>query len=572
MRAFGVPGESYLPVLDALHDTRGTLDFVNCRHEGGAAFMAAATGKLTGAPGICLVTRGPGATNAAIGVHTARQDSSPMILFVGQVATTVRGREAFQELDYRAAFAPIAKWAVEIEHVDRIPEICSRAWSVALAGRPGPVVVALPEDVLSATSAVPALAGPIDLREAAPDAATVRAVLEALGRARRPLLLAGGAGWNDSGKAALRTFAERAGVPVVVSFRRHDLIDNTSAVYAGDAGVGMGAHVRRLLRESDVIVAVNARFGEMTTDGWTLPGPPPVLRDRTLVHAHASADELGRTYAPDLAVNAGPNAFMAALVEASIEGPVGGVVDAPADTSDEAGGEGARASWCADARARMVASLDAPEQPGPVDMARVMAHLRARLPDDAVLTNGAGNFAIWPNRHFSFGRRQRLLAPQSGAMGYGLPAAIAAKLAHPERCIVCFAGDGDLQMSLAELGTAMQTGAAPVVLVLDNAGYGTIRMHQERHYPERVTGTALVNPDFAAIAREYGFHAERVERTVDFADAFERAAAAKAGGLLVLATSMEALTPERTLASVRAQGLAARNGRVVTDEAPDPEH
>ena len=535
-RAFGVPGESYLAVLDALHDARGALDFVNCRHEGGAAFMAAAWGKLTGTPGICLVTRGPGATNASIGVHTARQDSSPMLLFVGQVDTRMRGREAFQELDYRAVFGTLAKWAVEIEHVDRIPEIVSRAWTVALSGRPGPVVVALPEDVLAATTDAPPLAGPVDLREAAPDGATLDAVLGILDAAERPLLLVGGAGWRAGGRRALAALADRLRVPTIVSSRRHDLVDNDSDVYAGDAGVGMGAHVRELLAGGDAILAINARLGEMTTDAWTLPASPPSLgAGRALVHAHASAGELGRAFAPTLAVHAGPNAFSIALA-ARVAGQGARRVDAP---------------WRERARLRWLDSLDAPAQPGPVDMARVMVRLRARLPRDAILTNGAGNFAIWPNRHFAFGADHRLLAPQSGAMGYGLPAAIAAKLRHPGRTVVCFAGDGDLQMVLAELGTAMQTGAAPVVLVLDNGAYGTIRMHQERRYPDRVSGTELQNPDFAAIARAYGFHAERVEATDAFDAALERALESTTGALLVLATSIEALTPGVTLSELR---------------------
>ena len=534
-RAFGVPGESYLAVLDALHDAKGSLDFVNCRHEGAAALAAAAHGKLTGAPGVCLVTRGPGATNAAIGVHTARQDSSPMLLLVGQIETRMRGREAFQELDYRAAFGPLAKWAVEIEHVGRVPEILSRAWTVALSGRPGPVVVALPEDVLAATTSAAPLAGSVDVREAGVEAKTVDEVARTMAAAERPLLLVGGSGWTAAGREAVGSLADRWRVPTIVSSRRHDLIDNGADVYAGDAGVGMAAHVRDLLAGADAILAVNTRLGETTTDGWTLPAPPPTMpAGRSLVHVHAGADELGRAFAPTLAVHAGPNAFARALASRVALDPARG--DTP---------------WRREARERWLASLDAPSQPGPVDMARVMARLRECLPGDAILTNGAGNFAIWPNRHFAFGARHRLLAPQSGAMGYGLPAAIAAKLEHPGRCVVCFAGDGDLQMVLAELGTAMQAGAAPIVLVLDNGGYGTIRMHQERHHPGRVSGTELRNPDFAAIAREYGMHGERVEATGGFDAAFERAMGAEAGALLVLATSMEAIAPRTTLSALR---------------------
>jgi acetolactate synthase-1/2/3 large subunit len=533
-KSFGVPGESYLAVLDALHDTAGKLDFVLCRNEGGAAFMAAAYGKLTGRPGLCFVTRGPGATNASIGVHTAMQDSAPMLLFVGQVGTDLKGREAFQELDYRAVFGTMAKWAVEIDDVDRIPEILARAWTTATTGRPGPVVIALPEDMLTSISEMRPLAGAARIAEPAPGADALDQVEALLSGAARPLLLMGGCNWTEAGQAALQAFAEASDIPVVAAFRYQDQFDNHSPVFAGEAGVGMPAHVRRLMREADVILAVNVRFGEMTTDGYTLLDVP--VPAQTLIHVHGCDREIGKVYVPALGIQAGPNAFAAAL------SPVKGVW----------------AAWRAKARADYEASFDCPPQPSPVDMGVVTAWLRENLPEDAILTNGAGNFTVWPNKFFRYGKEARLLAPQSGAMGYGLPAAVAAKVAHPERPVVCFAGDGDFQMNCQELGTAMQAGAQPIVLILNNGIYGTIRAHQERHYPARVSGTVLENPDFTALARAYGYHAERVERTEDFPAAFERALTSKTGAVLDLEICPEALTPRQTLSQMRQAALAAQ--------------
>jgi acetolactate synthase-1/2/3 large subunit len=536
-KAFGVPGESYLPVLDAMHDTEGRFDFVLCRQEGGAAFMAAAWGKLTGSPGICLVTRGPGATNASIGVHTAMQDSAPMILLVGQVGTDMRGREAFQELDYRAVFGTMAKWVVEIDRVERIPELIARAWTTALSGRPGPVVVALPEDMLSALTDVAPLTGPARISEPAPDVAAVEDALALLSAAKRPLALIGGNGWTGDGTAAFRRFAEVSGIPVLAAFRFQDRFDNHSPVYAGEAGVGMLPHVKRLMREADVILAVNVRFGEMTTDGYeALDVPVPKQK---LIHVHGSAGELGKIYQPVLGITAGANAFSAALR------PV----------------QGAWADWRQGARADYEASFDLPAQPPPVDMAAIMGQLREVLDADVVLTNGAGNFAVWSNKYFKFGPGQRLLAPQSGAMGYGLPAAIAAGVACPGRQVICFAGDGDFQMTCQELATAVQAGVKPVVLILNNGIYGTIRAHQERRFPARVSGTTMVNPDFGALARSYGLMGERVATTADFAPAFARALAAPLGAVLDIALSPEALSPRVTLSAMRAQALAAQGGQ-----------
>ena len=530
-KAFGVPGESYLAVLDALHDTKGAFDFINCRNEGGAAFMAAAWGKLTGRPGICMVTRGPGVTNASIGIHTAMQDSAPMICFIGQVGTDMKGREAFQEIDYRAVFGTMAKWAVEIDDVDRIPEILSRAWTMAVTGRPGPVVVALPEDMLTSETSARPLAGPVYVAEPAPDPVALASARDILASAQRPLILMGGCNWSASGKAALQSFAEASNIPVVAAFRYQDMFDNHSPVYSGEAGVGMPQHVRNLILSADAILAINVRFGEMTTDGYTLlTVPEPSQR---LIHVHASALEIGKIYRPEIGLVSGPNAFAAALE------PVQGKWDA----------------WATEAREGYEATFALPPQPSPVDMGIVTAHLRSILPDDVIVTNGAGNFAYWPNKAMKYGRQSRLLAPQSGAMGYGVPAAIAAKIAHPDRSVVCFAGDGDFQMNLQELATASQYKAAPIILILNNGIYGTIRAHQERKYPSRVSGTDMVSPDFSLIARAYGFHGERVEATADFPAAFARAMASPTGAVLDLNISPEALTPRQSLSAMRQAAL-----------------
>ena len=538
-KAFGVPGESYLAVLDALHDTGGRLDFINCRNEGGASFMAAAWGKLTGEPGICMVTRGPGATNASIGVHTAMQDSAPMILFVGQVGTEMRGREAFQELDYRAVFGTMAKWAVEIDDVGRMPEILARAWKTALTGRPGPVVVALPEDMLTTQSEVPALAGAGDYPESAATRETIGKARAILAKAKRPLILFGGCNWTAEGRRALQSFAEASDIPAVSVFRFQDQFDNHSPCFCGEEGVGMMPGVRKLIREADVILAVNNRFGENSTEGWTLLTVP--VPEQRLIHVHGSDLELGKIYQPELGIHAGPNAFAKAIAEAPVRG--------------------GWADWRAEARAAWEAGFDLGDLPSPVDMGKVTAHLQAVLPEDAILTNGAGNFAVWPNKFFRYGPKARLLAPQAGAMGYGVPAAIAAKLADPSRTVVCFAGDGDFQMNGQELATATQFGAQPVILILNNGIYGTIRAHQERNYPTRVSGTDMgMNPDFVALAKAYGFHAERVEATEDFPAAFERALASETGAVLDLKISPEALTPRVTLSQMRDAALKARGG------------
>ncbi|HRW16286.1 thiamine pyrophosphate-dependent enzyme [Amaricoccus sp.] len=527
--AFGVPGESYLAVLDALYDTSERIRMVPNRHEGGAAFMAEAWSKLTGRVGIVFVTRGPGATNAAIGVHTAMQNATPMILFVGQVGTEAAGRDAFQEIDYRAAFGPIAKWATEIGHADRVPETIARAFSVAQSGRPGPVVVALPEDVLTApTGAAP---GPsVCVPRPGPGAGAREAVARLLGQARAPLVIAAGR-WSEAGRAALRRFAETNHLPVLADFRCQDLLDNDSPSYVGDAGLGKTPGVRALIREADLLLALGSELGEITTDGYgLLASPQPAQR---LIHVHPGPEVPNKVFSAELALACHPEDLLLALDGIALDGRTGWAARTAA----------ARADW--------IASLAVPPQPGALDMGAVMAHLGEVLPEGAILTNGAGNFTIWLNKHFRFRGGTRLLAPQSGAMGYGLPAAIAAKLAAPEACVVCFAGDGDFQMTASELGCALQTGARPIVLVLDNGSYGTIRMHQERSYPGRVSFTDIVNPDFAALARAYGFHGERVERSADFPAAFARARASASGALLALAIDVESLTPRQTLSAMR---------------------
>lgn len=536
-KAFGVPGESYLAVLDGMYETQGAFDFVNCRNEGGASFMAAAWGKLTGQPGIAMVTRGPGATNASIGVHTAMQDSSPMLLFVGQIGTDMREREAFQEVDYRAVFGTMVKWATEIDDVDRIPEILARAWKTALTGRPGPVVIALPEDMLSSTTDTAPLTGPAEYFEPAPAAEAVAKTRAMLSGAKRPLILYAGCNWSDAGHAALQSFAESSDIPVVAAFRTHDMFDNYSPCFCGDAGVGMTPAVRKLITEADVILAINNRFGEMSTEAWTLLDLPKPKQG--LIHVHGSDRELGKVYQPDLGIHAGANAFVQAMAAEPIKGDW--------------------ASYRAEAKDAWEASLVLGDQPSPVDMGKVTAYLTEHLPEDAILTNGAGNFAVWLAKFFRFGPKARLLAPQSGAMGYGVPAAIAAQIAEPSRTVVCYAGDGDFQMNCQELATAVEHGAKPIILIVNNGTYGTIRAHQERHYPERVSGTNLVqNPDFPALARAYGFNGERIETTEEFAPAFERALAADTGTVLDLNVSAEALTPRLSLSQIREAGKKAQ--------------
>jgi len=546
--AFGVPGESYLAVLDALHDVDDRLRFVTCRQEGGAAYMAEAWARFTGRVGVCFVTRGPGATNASIGVHTADQGSTPMVLFIGQVGRSHRGLEAFQEVEYRSFFDDLAKWVVEVDDPDDLPRVVETAFSVAVSDRPGPVVVALPEDVLREVATAEPLA-PTPVVERRPTADEVAAVQAELAAAERPVLLVGGGGWNADGRCALGRLAEVADLPVVVSFRRHDLFDNADPHYCGEAGVGIPPAVRETLERADVVLALNCRFGEMTTGVYTLfgtdgSGTGGGADDQRIVHAHASAFEFGKVVTPAATVHAGPNAVAQTLADGALS-----------ETVSAGAFDGSRwAGWRAERRAAFEATLDCPPQLGDLDLGVATAWLRDRLPDDVVVTNGAGNFSVWPNKFLLYGPEARLLAPQNGTMGYGLPAAVAARVADPSRTVVCFAGDGDVQMNLQELGTALQADARPIVLVVDNSSWGTIRMHQELHHPGRVSATDLVNPDFCAIAGAYGMHAERVDRTEEFAPAFERALASPTGALLHLVTATDQLNPRLTVDQARSTG------------------
>src|SRR5215210_1467162 len=533
--AFCVPGESYLALLDGLYEHRDAFRIVNCRHEGAAANAADAYGKLTGRPGLCMVTRGPGATHAATGVHTARQDSTPLIMLVGQVAREERGRESFQELDYEAVFGPMAKWAFELDDPARIPEVLARAYTVATSGRPGPVVLALPEDVLSGSADVPDAPHYTALRPA-PDPAALAELEAMLGRARRPFVLVGGGPWDQASATAFTDWALACGLPVGATFRRQDVVDNTCPAYAGDVGLGINPRLARRIRDCDLLIAVGTRLAEIETQGYTLPAPP--VAPQPLVHVHPDPVELGRVYQPALAVLSGVAEFAAAAP----------VVD------------GSRwADWAAAARADYEAHLRHGPAPGNgVDLGDVIAHLREALPAGAILTNGAGNFSGWVARYYQWREFGTQLGPQSGAMGYGIPAALTAQLLHPDRTVIAFAGDGDFQMCGQELATAVQEGLPILVLVINNGTYGTIRMHQERRFPARVIATDLVNPDFAALARAYGAYGERVEDAAGFPAALERARGAGGPALIELVCDPEALTPGRSLSEIRGETTAVR--------------
>jgi acetolactate synthase I/II/III large subunit len=528
--AFGVPGESYLAVLDALHDA--PLRLIVTRHEGGAANMAEAYGKLTGRPGVCMVTRGPGATHASNGVHTAFQDSTPMLLLIGQVARDTVGREGFQELDYRAMYGAIAKWATQVDDAARLPEIVARAFAVATSGRPGPVVLALPEDMLSERVDV-ADARPHRAVPAAPAPDAMARLRELLAQARAPLAIVGEGGWTAQAGADVAAFAEAQALPVAVSFRCQDYLDNASPAYAGHAALAMDPALAKRIREADLLLAVGGRLGEIPTAGYTLVRPDaPTQR---LIHVHPDPDEIGAVYPTELGIVAGLEAFAAAA--RALE---------PAGADDRAGLlEAAHGEY-----ERNLAETR--ELPGPLQMSAVMATLRERLPDEAILTNGAGNFSVWAHRYYEFHRYPTQLGPRSGSMGYGVPAAIAAKAVHPDRPVVCLSGDGDFLMTGQELATAVQEELPVVVLVVNNAMYGTIRMHQERNYPGRVVGTDLRNPDFVAYARAFGAHGALVERSEDFAAALDEALGCGSPAVVELRVDPQAITPRQTLDEIRA--------------------
>ena len=522
---FSVPGESFLEVLDGLYDS--PLRLITCRHEAGAANMADAYGKLTGRPGIAIVTRGPGATHASVGVHTAFQDSTPLILLVGQVASDQEEREAFQEVDYRRMFGPMTKWVAQIERADRIPEYVHRAFTTACAGRPGPVVLALPEDMLSTETDV-ADAEAFHVVQPHPGADAIDRLRTLLEGAERPFVLLGGAGWTPEASNGMRAFVEANELPAGTAFRRQDALDNDSPSYAGDVGVGVNPKLAARVREADVLLVVGPRLGEMTTSGYTLVG------SQTLVHVHPGAEELGRVYRPALPILSGMEQFAAAVRDLRVE---------PRWRDWTAAGRSDYEEW-----------RQHTPMPGTLDLGDCVAYMRERVPH-AIVTNGAGNFSTWAHRFWRWHDYPSQLAPTSGAMGYGVPAAIAAKVVLPERTVIAFAGDGDFLMTGQELATAMQYDLPIVVLVVNNGMYGTIRMHQERHFPGRVVGTDLVNPDFAAYARAFGAFGETVTETAQFAGAFERALAAGTSALLELRIDPEAINPRTTLSAIRADAL-----------------
>jgi acetolactate synthase-1/2/3 large subunit len=543
--AFGVPGESYLDVLDALHDS--DIRFVINRQEGGAAFMAEAYGKMTGKPGICFVTRGPGATNASIGVHTAYQDSTPMILFIGQVGSDFIDREAFQEIDYRRMYGQMAKWVTQIDRADRIPEYIARAFQVATSGRPGPVVLALPEDMLVTKAEVP------DARryqpvQAAPSPAQIAQLRAMLQEAKRPIVLLGGGSWTEQACADLARFAEANRLPVGCTFRFQDLLDNAHPNYVGDVGIGINPKLAARVKEADLVIAIGPRLGEMTTSGYSLLSSP-VPRQK-LVHIHADPEELGSVYQAELMIASGAAqvcAMLAAMAPVDASAWAGTVEEAKADL----------AAWQAQPPIFV-------EGGAPLDLWQVVQELMQQAPRDTIITNGAGNYATWAHRFYRYAGRRTQLAPTNGAMGYAVPAGVAAKIIDPRRTVVTFAGDGEFMMTGQELATAVQYGAGVIILVFNNSMFGTIRMHQERDYPGRVSGTTLHNPDFAALARAYGGHGEVVEKTEEFGPALQRALEHANGkglpAVIELRYDGNLITPNATLETIRKNAEAAKAG------------
>jgi len=531
---FCVPGESYLAALDALYDAKDTIRTFSCRQEGGAANMAEAYGKLTGRPGVLFVTRGPGACNAAIGVHTAHQDSTPMVVLIGQVASDQEEREAFQELDYRRFYAPLCKWAAQIEDAERIPELVSQAFHRATSGRPGPVALALPEDMLRERVQVedagryrPALPG---VSKSA--MAQMRALLA---KAKRPLMIVGGGGWTEEACTNMVAFAEANDLPTGASFRCQDRFDNTHDNYVGDIGIGISPNLAKRVREADLILAVGPRLGEITTQGYTLLTPPRPRQQ--LIHVYPDPDELGRVYQTDLSICAGiPEFAREAAGQKSVNSK-------------------AWQKWSEEARLDYLNNLEPSSGlPNSLDMAAVIAHLRKTLPPEAILTTDAGNFSGWMQRFYQYRRYPTQLGPTSGAMGYGIPAAIAARLMFPDRPVVGFCGDGGCLMTGQEIATAVHYGIDPVILVINNDMYGTIRMHQERDYPTRVMGTALTNPEFAVWAKSFGAFGELVTKTEEFPKAFERARKAGRIAVLELRINPELITTRTTLSAIRQAG------------------
>ena len=542
--AFGVPGESYLAVLDGLHARQNQIRFITCRQEGGAAYMAEAHGKLTGRPGVCMVTRGPGATNASIGVHTAFQDSTPMVLLVGDVASDCRDREAFQEVDYQAFFGPstkgFAKRVERIDDADRIPEYIARAFATAMNGRPGPVVLVLPEDMLTRMTSAQPLAR-VEAIQAWSDPGALRSLREMLLKSERPFVIAGGGGWTPQAAQALQRFAEDWHLPVGNAFRFQDTFDNHHPLYAGDVGIGLNPKLAARVKAADLIIAIGPRLGEMTTNNYTLlEAPRPKQK---LVHIHSSAEELNRVYQADLAINATMNAAARSLE----------VLTAPISVPWE--------QWASDANFDYIANLQPNKLPGDIDMPAIVSLLQQHLPPDAVLTNGAGNFASWTHRFYKHhglvkGHKTQL-APTVGAMGYGVPAGIAAAIT-TGRVVLTMAGDGDFLMNGQELATAVQNGAKTIIVLLNNGMYGTIRMHQEREYPTHASGSHLQNPDFAALARAYGYAGVRIAATAEFEAELLAALARPEGTLIEVMLDPEVITTRATLSAITQQALKSK--------------
>ncbi|MDA8811342.1 thiamine pyrophosphate-binding protein [Amylibacter sp.] len=523
-KIYGVPGESYLSVLDALYDFNEKIRFISTRHESAASFMAEAYGKLTGEAGICFVTRGPGATNASIGVHTAMQNSSPMILFIGQIARDMTDREAFQEIDYKAYFGSISKWVVQVNNADRLPEIIGRAFSVALSGRPGPVVVSLPEDMLRELTVATAVSK-IKKSCAHINNNQINVIKDELEKSKRPLIICGGGGWTDTGRDYLKSFSESANIPVICAFRNQDLMDTNSYAYVGDASFGKPEYMKELIKYSDLILAINIRFGEVVTDAWSLfDFPHP---SQKIIHTHISESEINKVYHCHLGIVASPDSVVQGLKEANISKKI--------DKDLER------------ARSDFINSRKIPNTIGTLNVAEICSFLNINANEDAIFTNGAGNFAIWSGKYLNYSKEHRLLAPQAGAMGAGLPAAMAAKSIYPNRQVICFAGDGDFQMSVNELGTAMQEGLNPIILIHNNGSYGTIRMHQELRYPKKISGTNLKNPNFEFIAQAYDFKYFRVTNLNEFTSAFKKSQRSQSGIIIEMIADIRDIFPGKSI-------------------------
>ena len=523
-KIYGVPGESYLSVLDALYDFSNKINFISTRHESAASFMAEAYGKLTGEVGICFVTRGPGATNASIGVHTAMQNSSPMILFIGQIGRDMTEREAFQEIDYKAYFGSISKWVVQVNNADRLPEIIGRAFSMALSGRPGPVVVSLPEDMLRDLTSAVAI-NKIQKTCAEISVTQVNLIKDELEKSKKPLIICGGGGWSDIGRDYLKRFAESVNIPVICGFRNQDLMDTNSFAYVGDASFGKPQYIKDLIKNSDLILAINIRFGEVITDAWSLfDFPHPKQK---IIHTHVSEAEINKVYHCELGVVASPDSVVQGLYEARVSRNP--------------------SSSLRRNREDFVESRKIVDTQGTLNVAKICNYLNIHSDKDAIFTNGAGNFAIWSGKYLNYSKEHRLLAPQAGAMGAGVPAALAAKSIYPNRQVICFAGDGDFQMSASELGTAMQEGLNPIILIHNNGSYGTIRMHQEMRYPKRVSGTNLKNPNFKCIAEAYNFGYSKITNLSEFKVAFEKAKTIDVGFIIEMLADIKDISPGKII-------------------------